>query len=64
MRRNMHYEILGEPMFRMRDVPRRLALDTAKREGEALIPDELGAYAARSRAARRVRAAAAPSEPA
>ena len=31
-RRNMHYEILGEPIFRERDVPRQLELaDRARR---------------------------------
>ncbi len=49
LRRNMHYEILGEPIFRSRMVPRRHALDVSKGEGEALLPDELSGYAARSR---------------
>jgi cyclic dehypoxanthinyl futalosine synthase len=51
-RRNMHYEILGDPVFRERAIPRRLSLDVAKGEGDALMPDELAAYEARSRAAR------------
>ena len=51
-RRNMHYEILGNPIFRERAVPRRLSLDVAKAEGDALMPDELSGYAARSRGAR------------
>jgi cyclic dehypoxanthinyl futalosine synthase len=51
-RRNMHYEILGDPIFRERAIPRRLTLDVAKGEGEALMPDELAAYDARSRGAR------------
>jgi cyclic dehypoxanthinyl futalosine synthase len=51
-RRNMHYEILGDPIFRERAIPRRLTLDVAKGEGEALMPDELAAYEARSRGAR------------
>ena len=29
-RRNMHYEILGDPMFRIREVPRMLSLATAR----------------------------------
>ena len=29
-RRNMHYEILGDPIFRERDVPRMLELATAR----------------------------------
>jgi cyclic dehypoxanthinyl futalosine synthase len=52
MRRNMHYDVLGEPMFRLRDVPRRLALDVAKHEGDALVPGELRHYTARSRVGR------------
>jgi cyclic dehypoxanthinyl futalosine synthase len=55
-RRNMHYDILGDPIFRIRAVPRRLALDVAKDEGAELMPDELANYAARSRNAKRVRA--------
>jgi len=56
-RRNMHYEVLGEPIFRERAVPRRLALDVAKSEDDDdRIPDELAAYDARTPAARRLRA--------
>ncbi len=56
-RRNMHYDVLGDPIFRERDVPRRLALDVAKAEDDAdRIPDELAAYDARTPAARRQRA--------
>src|SRR5206468_3416054 len=35
MRRNMHYEQLGDPMFRQRDVPRMLELASARAAGEA-----------------------------
>ena len=49
MRRNMHYEQLGDPMFRQRDVPRMLELATARPAGEATIPAELRLYPARSR---------------
>ena len=56
-RRNMHYEVLGDPIFRERAVPRRLALDVAKGEDDDdRIPDELAAYDARTPAARRQRA--------
>jgi cyclic dehypoxanthinyl futalosine synthase len=54
-RRNMHYDILGDPIFRMRAVPRRLSLDVAKTDGEPLLPEELSNYAARSRGARGMR---------
>jgi cyclic dehypoxanthinyl futalosine synthase len=49
MRRNMHYERLGDPMFRQRDVPRMLELATARAAGEPTIPAELRLYPARSR---------------
>ena len=40
-RRNMHYEILGDPIFRERDVPRMLALATARADGDTSVPEEL-----------------------
>jgi hypothetical protein len=51
----MHYEILGDPICRDRDVPRMLELATAREEGDATIPDELVNYEARSRGARQLR---------
>src|SRR3954451_15080234 len=48
-RRNMHYEILGDPFFREHEVPRMTALATAKAAGEAGMPLELLKYPARSR---------------
>jgi cyclic dehypoxanthinyl futalosine synthase len=54
-RRNMHYEILGDPICREREVPRMLELATARDEGDASVPDELLNYEARSRAARQLR---------
>ena len=33
-RRNMHYDILGGPIFRERDVPRMLELATAREDGD------------------------------
>jgi cyclic dehypoxanthinyl futalosine synthase len=48
-RRNMHYDILGDPIFRERDVPRMLELSTAREAGDASIPAELRLYPARSR---------------
>jgi cyclic dehypoxanthinyl futalosine synthase len=56
-RRNMHYEVLGDPVFRERAVPRRLSLDVAKADDDAdRMPDELAAYDARTPAARLQRA--------
>ena len=53
-RRNMHYEILGDPIFRERDVPRMLELATARAEGDHSIPAELRLYPARSRAGKQL----------
>src|SRR5690606_15390420 len=36
-RRNMHYELLGEPVFRERDIPRLLALATARDAGDTSV---------------------------
>jgi cyclic dehypoxanthinyl futalosine synthase len=57
-RRNMHYEILGDPIFRLRDVPRMLSLATAREDGDTSVPAELMNYEARSAAAKRQRQAA------
>ncbi|MET0212301.1 MAG: cyclic dehypoxanthinyl futalosine synthase [Vicinamibacterales bacterium] len=51
-RRNMHYEILGDPIFRERDVPRMLQLSTAREAGDHSVPEELRLYPARSRTAK------------
>jgi cyclic dehypoxanthinyl futalosine synthase len=59
-RRNMHYEILGDPFFREHAVPRMTALATAKANGEAGVPLELLNYPARSRAAKAARAETDP----
>jgi cyclic dehypoxanthinyl futalosine synthase len=56
-RRNMHYEILGEPVFRQRDVPRLRALATARADGDVSVPEELRKYPARSRQGKRLRLA-------
>src|SRR6186997_3712810 len=34
-RRNMHYDVLGDPVFRERDIPRMTALATARKDGSA-----------------------------
>ncbi|MCR4373408.1 MAG: dehypoxanthine futalosine cyclase [Acidobacteria bacterium] len=54
-RRNMHYELLGDPVFRERDVPRMLELAVARNDGRAGEADDLRAYEARSAAGRRAR---------
>ena len=48
-RRNMHYDVLGDPIFREREVPRMLSLATARADGDASVPEELRNYPARSR---------------
>ncbi len=54
-RRNMHYEILGGPIFRERQVPRMLELATARADGDTSVPVELASYPARSRSAKEAR---------
>ena len=48
-RRSMHYEILGDPIFREREVPRMHELATARADGDTRVPVELANYPARSR---------------
>jgi cyclic dehypoxanthinyl futalosine synthase len=55
-RRNMHYDLLGDPIFRERQVPRRLELAVAREDGRSGEADDLRSYEARSPAARRRRA--------
>jgi cyclic dehypoxanthinyl futalosine synthase len=57
-RRNMHYDILGDPFFRQQAVPRQLELATARGDGDTSRPVELNRYAARSAMEKRARAAA------
>jgi len=54
-RRNMHYEVLGDPIFRERDVPRMLELATARDDGDDTVPAELMNYPARSRSGKQLR---------
>jgi cyclic dehypoxanthinyl futalosine synthase len=57
LRRNMHYEILGAPVFREREVPRTLSLASARAEGDVSVPEELKGYPAKSRHGKRQRLA-------
>ena len=52
-RRNMHYEVLGDPIFRDRQVPRMLELAVARDSDVHSVPSELGRYPARSRSGKR-----------
>src|SRR6266542_817049 len=54
-RRNMHYEVLGDPICREREVPRMLSLATARVDGDDSVPAELVNYPARSAAEKRQR---------
>ena len=54
-RRNMHYDILGDPIFRERDIPRMRELATARADGDTHLPAELLNYPARTRAGRQLR---------
>jgi cyclic dehypoxanthinyl futalosine synthase len=54
-RRNMHYQILGDPIYRERQVPRMLSLATARTDDDTSVPAELAGYPARSRAGKQAR---------
>jgi cyclic dehypoxanthinyl futalosine synthase len=54
-RRTMHYEVLGPPIFRERDVPRMLELAVAREHGQAGEAADLRGYEARSAAGRKAR---------
>ncbi len=51
----MHYEILGDPVFLERDVPRMLELAVAREDGDSSRPPEIANYAARSAVEKRLR---------
>jgi cyclic dehypoxanthinyl futalosine synthase len=55
-RRNMHYDILGDPIFREREVPRMRELAVARTDGRTGEAEDLAGYAARSAAGRKARA--------
>ena len=54
-RRNMHYEVLGDPIFRERAVPRMLELAVARADGDTSRAPEVSNYPARSAAEKRAR---------
>jgi cyclic dehypoxanthinyl futalosine synthase len=54
-RRNMHYELQGDPIFREREVPRMLKLAVARAEGDASRSPEASHYPARSAAEKKAR---------
>jgi len=54
-RRNMHYDILGDPYFREHEIARMLELSTAREAGDTSVPAELVNYPARSAAGKKQR---------
>jgi cyclic dehypoxanthinyl futalosine synthase len=54
-RRNMHYEILGDPIFRERAVPRMLELAVARADGDTSRAPEIVNYPARSSTEKKAR---------
>jgi cyclic dehypoxanthinyl futalosine synthase len=56
-RRNMHYDVLGDPIFREREVPRMLELAVARATGAGGESADLQGYEARSAAGRKAREA-------
>ncbi|HEY7497102.1 MAG TPA: cyclic dehypoxanthinyl futalosine synthase [Vicinamibacterales bacterium] len=54
-RRTMHYEILGDPIFRERAVPRMLELAVARADGDSTRAPEVVNYPARSAAEKKAR---------
>ena len=54
-RRDMQYRVLGDPIFRERQVPRMTELATAREAGDVSVPVELDHYPARSLAGKRRR---------
>jgi cyclic dehypoxanthinyl futalosine synthase len=62
-RRNMHYELLGDPFFRQQHVPRQLELATARVDGDTSRPQELNRYAARSSGEKKLRSPATRRAP-
>jgi cyclic dehypoxanthinyl futalosine synthase len=54
-RRNMHYDILGDPIFRERAVPRMLELAVARSDGKGGEASEMRQYEARTPAAKQQR---------
>jgi cyclic dehypoxanthinyl futalosine synthase len=54
-RRNMHYDVLGDPIFRERAIPRLLQLAVARSEGDTSRAPEIVNYPARSAAEKKAR---------
>ena len=59
-RRNMTYDLLGDPLFRRQAIPRRTTLAVARAPGDTSMPAELSRYPARSRPGKEQRSAPDP----
>ena len=57
-RRNMVYDVLGEPLFRQQTIPRRTTLAVAREAGDTTVPQELSQYPARSQVGKQQRQSA------
>ena len=57
-RRNMVYDVLGEPLFRQQTIPRRTTLAVAREAGDTTVPQELSQYPARSQLGKQQRQSA------
>ena len=55
-RRNMHYDVLGDPIVRERDLPRMTSLAEARAADDQAVPEELARYRARTPTGKRQRA--------
>ncbi len=60
-RRTMAYDILGDPLFRERAIPRQTELAVARAAGDTSVPAELSRYPARSRPGKQQRDAVTES---
>mgnify|MGYP003954947583 CR=1 FL=1 len=60
-RRTMAYDILGDPLFRERDIARQTELAVARAAGDTSVPAELSRYPARSRPGKQQRDAVTES---
>jgi len=54
-RRNMVYDLLGDPLFRERAIPRRTELAVARQSGDRTVASELQRHPARSRTGKQQR---------
>ena len=61
-RRNMHYDLLGDPIVRTHDIPRMTELSIARKPGDRTVPRELKRYPARSAIGKKRQLSSFPSK--